>query len=35
LTSEAESARLRRDDYQKAMAEGIAKGIIQYIKDRN
>ncbi len=35
LTSEAESARLRRDDYQKVMAEGIAKGIIQYIKDRN
>ena len=35
LTSEAEAARLRRDDYQKVMAEGIAKGIIQYIKDRN
>ena len=35
LTSEAESARLRRDDYQKVMAEGIARGIIQYIKDRN
>lgn len=35
LTNEAESARLRRDDYQKVMAEGIAKGIIQYIKDRN
>jgi N-acetylmuramoyl-L-alanine amidase len=35
LTNEAEAARLRRDDYQKAMAEGIAKGIIQYIKDRN
>jgi N-acetylmuramoyl-L-alanine amidase len=35
LTSEAESARLRRDDYQKAMAEAIAKGIIQYVKDRN
>ena len=35
LTSEAESDRLRRDDYQKVMAEGIAKGIIQYIKDRN
>jgi N-acetylmuramoyl-L-alanine amidase len=35
LTSEAESARLRRDDYQKVMAEGIAKGIAQYIKDRN
>ena len=35
LTNEAEAARLRRDDYQKAMAEGIAKGIIQYLKDRN
>ena len=35
LTNEAESARLRQDDYQKVMAEGIAKGIIQYIKDRN
>jgi N-acetylmuramoyl-L-alanine amidase len=35
LTSEAESARLRRDDYQKVMAEAIAKGIIQYIRDRN
>jgi N-acetylmuramoyl-L-alanine amidase len=35
LTSEAESARLRRDDYQKVMAEGIAKGIVQYIKERN
>ena len=35
LTSEAESARLRQDGYQKVMAEGIAKGIIQYIKDRN
>jgi N-acetylmuramoyl-L-alanine amidase len=35
LTNDAEAARLRRDDYQKAMAEGIAKGIIQYIKDRN
>jgi N-acetylmuramoyl-L-alanine amidase len=35
LTNEAESARLRRDEYQKVMAEGIAKGIIQYIKDRN
>ncbi len=35
LTSEAEAARLRRDDYQKVMAEGIAKGIIQYIKERN
>jgi N-acetylmuramoyl-L-alanine amidase len=35
LTSEAESARLRRDDYQKVMAEAIAKGIIQYVKDRN
>ena len=35
LTNEAESARLRQDGYQKVMAEGIAKGIIQYIKDRN
>jgi N-acetylmuramoyl-L-alanine amidase len=35
LTSEAEAARLRRDDYQKVMAEAIAKGIIQYVKDRN
>ncbi len=35
LTSETEAARLRRDDYRKVMAEGIAQGIIQYIKDRN
>jgi N-acetylmuramoyl-L-alanine amidase len=35
LTSEAEAARLRRDDYQKVMAEGIAKGIVQYIKEHN
>jgi N-acetylmuramoyl-L-alanine amidase len=35
LTSAEESARLRRDDYQKVMAEAIAKGIVQYIKDRN
>jgi N-acetylmuramoyl-L-alanine amidase len=35
LTNEAEAARLRRDDYQKVMAEGIAKGIVQYIKERN
>ncbi len=35
LTSEAESARLRRDDYQKVMAEGIAKGIVQYIREHN
>jgi N-acetylmuramoyl-L-alanine amidase len=35
LTSEEEAARLRRDDYQRVMAEGIAKGIVQYIKDRN
>jgi N-acetylmuramoyl-L-alanine amidase len=35
LTSEAEAARLRRDDYQRVMAEGIAKGIVQYVKDRN
>ncbi len=35
LTNEEEVARLRRDDYQKVMAEAIAKGIVQYIKDRN
>ncbi len=35
LTSETEAARLRRDDYRKVMAEGIAQGIIQYIKERN
>ena len=35
LTSEAEAARLRRDDYQKVMAEGIARGIVQYIKEHN
>lgn len=35
LTSEAEAARLRRDDYQRVMAEGIAKGIVQYIRERN
>lgn len=35
LTNEAEVARLRRDDYQKAMAEGIARGIVQYIKEHN
>jgi N-acetylmuramoyl-L-alanine amidase len=35
LTSDAEADRLRRDDYQKVMAEGIAKGIIQYVKDHN
>ncbi len=35
LTSAEEVARLRRDDYQKVMAEAIAKGIIQYVKDRN
>ncbi len=35
LTSEAEAARLLRDDYRKVMAEAIAKGIIQYVKDRN
>jgi N-acetylmuramoyl-L-alanine amidase len=35
LTSEAESARLRNPEYQRVMAEAIAKGIVQYIKDRN
>ncbi len=35
LTSEAEAARLQRDDYRKVMAEAIAKGIIQYVKEHN
>jgi N-acetylmuramoyl-L-alanine amidase len=35
LTSEAEVARLRNPEYQRVMAEAIAKGIAQYIKDRN
>jgi N-acetylmuramoyl-L-alanine amidase len=35
LTNDTEAARLRRDDYQRVMAEGIAKGIVQYIKERN
>ncbi len=35
LTSDAESARLRREDYQKVMAEAIAKGIVQYLKEHN
>jgi N-acetylmuramoyl-L-alanine amidase len=35
LTSETEVARLRREDYRKVMAEGIAQGIIQYVKERN
>jgi N-acetylmuramoyl-L-alanine amidase len=35
LTSDVEAARLRRDDYQRVMAEAIAKGIVQYIKERN
>jgi N-acetylmuramoyl-L-alanine amidase len=35
LTSEAESARLRNPEYQRVMAEGIAKGIVQYIRERN
>ncbi len=35
LTSDAEAARLQRDDYRKVMAEAIAKGIVQYIKERN
>jgi N-acetylmuramoyl-L-alanine amidase len=35
LTNDVEAARLRRDDYQRVMAEGIAKGIVQYIKERN
>ncbi len=32
LTNAAEVARLRRDDYQEAEAEGIAKGIIEYLR---
>ena len=35
LTNEAEADRLRREDYQKVMAEAIAKGIVQYIRERN
>jgi N-acetylmuramoyl-L-alanine amidase len=35
LTSEAEVARLRNPEYQRVMAEGIAKGILQYIRERN
>jgi N-acetylmuramoyl-L-alanine amidase len=31
LTNEAEVARLRRDDYRSVQAEGIAKGIIEYL----
>ncbi len=32
LTSAIEAARLRREDYQAAEAEGIAKGIIEYLR---
>jgi N-acetylmuramoyl-L-alanine amidase len=32
LTSEAEVARLRRDDYQANQAEGIARGIMEYLR---
>jgi N-acetylmuramoyl-L-alanine amidase len=32
LTSEAEVARLRRSDYQAAQAEGIARGIMEYLR---
>lgn len=32
LTSEAEVARLRRDDYQATQAEGIARGIMEYLR---
>lgn len=35
LTSEAESARLRNPEYQRVMAEGIARGILEYIRARN
>ena len=34
LTNAAEVARLRRDDYQAAQAEGIAKGIIEYLRQQ-
>jgi N-acetylmuramoyl-L-alanine amidase len=34
LTSAAEVARLRRDDYQAVQAEGIAKGIIEYLRQQ-
>jgi N-acetylmuramoyl-L-alanine amidase len=35
LTNEAEVARLRNPEYQRVMAEGIAKGIVQYVRERN
>lgn len=35
LTSESEAARLSRDDYRKALAEGIAQGIIEYVKNND
>lgn len=35
LTNESEVARLSRDDYRQVMAEAIAEGIVQYVKDRN
>jgi N-acetylmuramoyl-L-alanine amidase len=35
LTSDVEAGRLRREDYQKTMAEGIAKGIAQYVKEHS
>jgi N-acetylmuramoyl-L-alanine amidase len=35
LTNEAEVARLRRDDYRAAEAEGIARGIIEYLRQAN
>lgn len=34
LTSAAEVARLRRDDYQAVQAEGIAKGIMEYLRQQ-
>jgi N-acetylmuramoyl-L-alanine amidase len=34
LTNEAEVARLRREDYQALEAEGIAKGIIEYLRQQ-
>jgi N-acetylmuramoyl-L-alanine amidase len=35
LTNEAEVARLRRDDYRTVEAEGIARGIIEYLRQAN
>jgi N-acetylmuramoyl-L-alanine amidase len=35
LTNDAEVARLRRDDYRAVQAEGIARGIIEYLRQTN